>query len=106
MGRGRGLGAKQVALAKELGENALLLATRYWIDCLRGLVPGANAADRNRAAENLHDRFGQPRMTEQKMQGDFPVKLYDLRGWEPAGLPPDPPAAEHEGNGAEPEHMQ
>jgi len=65
--------------ARRLGRKALPAAVRLWRRLVAGRVKGAAVADRIRAAENLCDRFGLPRLERSQVQDlTFPVKLYDL----------------------------
>jgi len=89
--------------ARLLGEISLPKVVQLWVNMIDGRVPGATAGERSRAAENIADRFGLPRLNQQQQVGDFPTKLIDLR------LPQDRPPEEggtapeeEEKNGDEP----
>jgi hypothetical protein len=70
-------------LATQMAKNELPECIQFCIDVRDGLVPGATVADKLRAAENVLDRGGCPRQTEQDVSvHDTPRKTIDLRGWE------------------------
>ena len=63
--------------ARELGESQIMTTVEFLVAARDGLVPGV---DRLRAAENLLDRFGCPRLTQAQVSTDLPAKLYEIVG--------------------------
>jgi len=88
--------------ARMWGECALPEAVDFAIKCVRGLVPGVDHATRLRASEAIMDRFGAPRLNQQQLVGEFPMKVVDLTVPEekPKAAEPEP---ETETNGSDPD---
>lgn len=71
------------AKAREMCIDAQLAAIEFLQAVFEGKVPGVSVDNRIRAAENLLDRGGLPRRTEQELVGEqIPIKLVDLTGWD------------------------
>ena len=60
--------------------RSVLENVRYLVAIRDGRVPGATTQDRLRAIENLLDRAGLPKLTQQEIStGGEPVKLFDFK---------------------------
>ena len=60
--------------------RSVLENVRYLVAIRDGRVPGATTQDRLRAIENLLDRAGLPKLTQQEIHTDGePVKLFDFK---------------------------
>lgn len=90
--------------AKMLGESSVVENVRFLIALRDGLIPDATVSDRRGAVNDLMDRFGYPRLTQQQNVGDMPQpKLIDLSGWlGPDGAIRDVPLVEQPAAGEDP----
>jgi hypothetical protein len=71
---------KMLGRAMFEARRSVLENVRFLVAIRDGRVPGATTQDRLRAIENLLDRAGLPKMTQQEIStSGEPVKLFDFR---------------------------